>query len=178
MIILEIYIFFLYNQSMKNKRMKIITGVLVAIWMAVVFAFSNEPSVQTQSTSGNVTEKIVNIISKVVNIPEEKKENTIQRLNPYIRKIAHYLLYTLGGIFIIISMNQYNTLSENKKIIISLIIGIVYSISDEIHQYFIRGRACQIIDVYLDSLGIATGVFLVLFFIKIYENNKFKIYHK
>lgn len=178
MIILEIYIFFLYNQSMKNKRMKIITGVLVAIWMIIVFTFSNEPSVETQATSGNVTEKIVNIISKVFNITQEQKEKLVQKLNPYIRKIAHYLLYTLGGFFIIINMNQYNTLSESKKIIISLIIGIVYSISDEIHQHFIPGRACQITDVYLDSLGIATGVVLVLFFIKKYENNKLKIYNK
>ena len=45
-----------------------------------------------------------------------------------------------------------------KAIIIALIICILYSISDEIHQLFVSGRAGQVKDVFLDSLGSTTGI--------------------
>ena len=146
---------------MKNKILKFITGALVILWMIIVFLFSSETSDKTNNTSGNFTEKIVNIISNVINKSEIEKEELVQKIEPYIRKIAHYSLYTIGGSFIIISVIQYKKINEKNRIIISLGIGILYAISDEIHQYFVPGRSCQILDMTIDSLGSLTGIYIL-----------------
>ena len=56
-----------------------------------------------------------------------------------------------------------------KKIETSLIVGVVYAVSDEIHQIFIPDRTASIIDVGIDSCGVLVGsliVFLIFNVIK------------
>ena len=62
--------------------------------------------------------------------------------------------------------------SYNKKVYISIIICILYAISDEIHQIFVPGRSCQIFDMIVDCLGSITGIYLF------YVVNKFKFFKK
>ena len=45
---------------------------------------------------------------------------------------------------------------------------------DEIHQLMVPGRSGALKDVYIDSLGIATGVIGMMIIIKIYELIKAK----
>ena len=45
--------------------------------------------------------------------------------------------------------------------------GALYAITDEIHQLFVPGRSGMIKDVFIDSLGIITGVIICLIIIKI-----------
>lgn len=45
--------------------------------------------------------------------------------------------------------------------------GMGYAILDEIHQLFIDGRAGQVRDVLIDTIGIALGVWIVLIMRKI-----------
>ncbi len=45
----------------------------------------------------------------------------------------------------------------------SYIFGVIYAASDEIHQYFVPGRSCDPIDFIVDSAGLAVGIFLVIF---------------
>ena len=43
----------------------------------------------------------------------------------------------------------------------SLIFASLYALSDELHQYFVPGRNCDIIDLLVDILGISVGVFIL-----------------
>lgn len=38
--------------------------------------------------------------------------------------------------------------------VLVIVLSIIYGISDELHQYFVPGRACTLFDVGIDSLGI------------------------
>ena len=58
-------------------------------------------------------------------------------------------------------------MKKEHKIIISISIGGVYAIIDEIHQYFIPGRSSMITDVGIDTLGVITGVIIYLCALKI-----------
>ena len=42
----------------------------------------------------------------------------------------------------------------------SILSGVLYAVSDEIHQLFVPGRDCNIIDFSADALGIVAGVYL------------------
>jgi VanZ family protein len=65
-------------------------------------------------------------------------------------------------------------LTENKRISISLIVGIIYAISDEIHQGFIPGRAAKITDVMIDTMGVAVGILVLLLILTIINKIKIK----
>ena len=56
-----------------------------------------------------------------------------------------------------------------KKWIVSMIVGVGYAIFDEYHQSFVAGRGPSITDVGIDSLGVLTGILVILIIISIYR---------
>ena len=89
--------------------------------------------------SSNQSNFIVEIIANIFNIT-----NT-HTLSIIIRKLAHYTEYLILGILV---MNLNN--NKSKSIYLSIIICLLYAISDEFHQSFVPGRSCQLYDVAID----------------------------
>lgn len=54
--------------------------------------------------------------------------------------------------------------SDKKRMLLALLIGVEYAAIDEIHQLFVAGRSGQITDVMIDSIGIALGICILMFF--------------
>ena len=151
----------------KLKKRQIIYLILIIIWMIAIFIFSNQPGIQSENTSESVTSKVINIASQKINIEQNTKENLIQIIDPIMRKLAHFTIYLIGGFLIMNFANTYKA-KEATKIAYSIIVGMIYAGTDELHQNFIAGRSCLITDVYIDTLGIATGVFVFLLIFNIY----------
>ena len=55
------------------------------------------------------------------------------------------------------------------KLFISIFLGVWYAISDEVHQLLVPARNGNLIDVWIDSLGIATGTCVMMANYKIRE---------
>jgi VanZ family protein len=53
-------------------------------------------------------------------------------------------------------MNCFNI--NKKYILYSLLICLIYSISDEVHQIFVPGRSGEVFDVLIDTLGSFIGI--------------------
>lgn len=134
-------------------KKRIISIVLLVLWMITVFLFSAQDATRSSKVSGNLTDTMLDLL----NVSEEHKE-TAETL---IRKLAHFTIYAVGGVLAMCCFSECK-LGSNKNIIVSQMFGTVYAITDEVHQYFVPGRACQLRDVLIDSLGIATGILLVL----------------
>lgn len=117
------------------KKTSILFIILTIVWMIVIFCFSNQPSDDSKNTSLNTTKRIVNIIYGD-KLSEHEKETKIEELDPVIRKLAHYTIYTIGGIIICITLTTFEVQTK-KKILVTQAIGSIYAITDEIHQYFI-----------------------------------------
>ncbi|MDO4377224.1 MAG: VanZ family protein, partial [bacterium] len=83
--------------------------------------------------------------------------NNIELLNLIIRKLAHFTEYLILGVLVI---NMFTKNNIPKSYLISIIFCVIYAISDEIHQFLIPGRACQIKDILIDSIGSITGIYL------------------
>lgn len=60
-------------------------------------------------------------------------------------------------------------LKELDKLGFSLIIGIVYASSDEIHQCFTPGRGPLLTDVIIDTMGVLLGILLVMLILKVHK---------
>lgn len=147
---------------------KILSTLLVIVWMITIFYFSHQQGIGSSNTSKKVAIVIVNILDIKNEILKEQKEEIVKTIEPIIRKLAHYILYMLGGILIINCMNAYIK-KDSRVVIYSAIIGALYAISDEIHQLFVSGRSGKIVDIIIDSIGIFTGIAIYLFVKKIIE---------
>lgn len=154
-----------YIKQLTKKQ--ILYLILIVAWMAVVFAFSNQPAEESSQTSGGITEKVVRIIVKE---PEKVPQETIDIIETVIRKLAHFTIYSIGGFLIVSFMNTTN-MTNKQKIIYSIIVAIIYACTDEIHQFFVEGRSCELRDVIIDSMGASTGVGVFILGKKILRRN-------
>ena len=162
----------------KGKILKIISTIFVLVWMITVFIFSSQDGTQTLNTSGAFIQVIDSTLNNVESNNTNKtdtvntqygnndKYNYSKELQTFVRKNAHYFLYTVGGI--ILSVFFYAFLKNNKKIYtFAILTGMIYAMSDEFHQRFVAGRTSRITDVGIDTLGVITGTILFMIFINI-----------
>lgn len=145
---------------------KIISIIFVAVWMIVVFYFSSQGGQSSTSSSKKVANVVVNIININGKMDNIEKQVLVDKIDPYVRKMAHYSIYIIGGILITNAIYTFMTI-EARVITKSFIIGCLYAISDEIHQLFVPGRSGKVTDVIIDSLGVLTGIVIFLIVEKI-----------
>ena len=142
----------------KNKTLAVISWIFAAAVAVVIFRFSCD----TGEESAEVSESLLAVIIEFIG-----------RYFPHdvLRKIAHFCEYAALGFF---TGGAVKFTFNKSKIYFPLPVCILYSVSDEIHQYFVPGRACKLFDVFIDSCGSLTGilVFLLLIFIIEKINNR------
>lgn len=130
--------------------------------MILIFYFSNQPANNSSIQSKGVIIKSITAVTKIVNknISEKELEKIIYITEKPVRKLAHIFLYFVLAILVTWLLKSYN-LEYNQMFLYSIMICILYSFSDEIHQLFISGRNGSIIDVFIDNLGSYLGVFII-----------------
>lgn len=138
----------------KKQQIKIIKIILIVIWMVVIFSFSNQGGTKSSNTSQKLTKVIIDMVG---NDSKAQNEQFIANLEKVIRKLAHYSIYTVGGILI---MSYSYTLDKPRRqqVCESLIFGAFYAVTDELHQFFVPGRSARFFDIGIDTLGVLTGI--------------------
>ena len=153
---------------MKINILRAIIMIFLLGTFYIIFGFSN----QNGEESGNLSGKIAKITLEI--LPIENNKQNLKRAEAVIRKIAHFSIYTLVGFLLMSFVSTYHV-KEKKRIGISLFIGILYAISDEINQKFVPGRSCKITDVMLDTMGVLLGILVLLMILEIHKKIKTKI---
>ncbi len=142
---------------MNIKIQRVIFDILTIITFIAIFIFSNQNGEKSGSTSRSFTRKIIEILRIDKNLNEIEKEELIANSQYIIRKLAHFTIYTIAGINIYGFVNTYN-IKKSNKLIITILIGILYAISDEMHQMFSGGRTPAVKDVCIDTIGVMFGI--------------------
>lgn len=164
-------------------KRKIIYTTLTIIWLIVIFIFSsmntqesNNKSKQTiKKTVEKTTEISENIGITENKIPPQKINSTVNKLNYPLRKCAHASEYAVLAILIIFTINAFtNNNYSIKKILLTVLICFVYSLTDEYHQSFVPGRTSLFTDCLIDTTGsiIACMVYSVVKKVKERVHNK------
>ncbi len=136
-----------------NKKAKIILSwALVVACMAVIFSLSAQTATESSEVSGWL------IFMMKLNISQDS-----------IRTVAHFLEY--AGLSVLVFNALYQTFGYQRPFA-ALIISALYAVSDEIHQLFVDGRASQISDIAIDSLGAASGIIVLILLIKLVSKIK------
>ena len=142
--------------------------ILLGLTFISIFNFSNQDGKASSGLSRKVARKIVDVFPYTKNLSEKTKNKIVEKTQPIIRKGAHLSIYTLVGIFIMSFISTYK-IHLKYKFLISILVGLVYASSDEIHQSLIPGRTASIIDVGIDTAGVFLGIILVLIIISVYK---------
>ncbi len=161
------------EKSIYINILRIILIILLVCTFFIIFGFSSQNGEQSGGISRKVTETILKVSSNYNKLEEEEKEVVLHRTESIIRKIAHFSIYTVVGCLLMGLLSTYK-LKDKWRMIMAIVIGILYAISDEFHQSFSPGRSPKITDVYIDTLGIIIGALFVILIRKIYKQFKLK----
>lgn len=142
---------------LRNKKYTII----VAAIMAFIFFQSALPADLSSQESGRVVDLIIRLFQGILPIDR-------QTMVFIVRKGAHFAEYTILGGFLVPAVTEWMAVDKTpvpdsvRSIrIISWLVGTLYAVTDEIHQYFVPGRSCELRDIGIDSCGVLAGVLVV-----------------
>lgn len=112
---------------------------------------------------------LIFVLSSMPAPPQPPKEF----LFPYIDLFEHAAEYSILGFLlfysIVKSKKQY---LKTNAFELSVIIGVLYSFTDELHQYFVPNRVMAIEDLFADSLGVLWGAFVAVALIVYLANRR------
>jgi len=157
------------------KKKAIISILLISAvigWMYFIYSLSAEPAEVSSETSGRIVKKLCRIIQPEFDSwsHEEQFEMT-ERYQFYIRKTAHFSAYTILSVLIGAAVCPH-TNKNRYRLGIAFVVGVLYAISDEIHQRFVPGRSGEVRDVLIDSAGVALGCIILLCVFKIMKKRR------
>ena len=139
----------------ENRTVRIVLAVffwlLAAACAGCIFWLSSKDGNQSQNMSDSVRGILMKLFGPLLN-------------SFIVRKFAHFFEYAVLGFLIgcalFLSRRRFSPIT-------AVICSALYSVSDEIHQYFVPGRACRIFDVGVDTLGALTGTLILALIILI-----------
>ena len=158
---------------MKKTYLKNIFMIISIIIMLIIFYFSNQQAVDSQNTSDGFLTIIFKVFyPKFNSISKAAQIILLENFSTFIRKLAHFLIFSSLG-FSLIGSSHFNYKIKYKyKDVFYILFGLFYAIFDEVHQYFVPGRAMKIIDILIDFSGIIFGA--IIFYLIIIIKNKIK----
>lgn len=139
------------NEINKNKTLAIVFWILSAAVAVIIFILSNASGEESADLSHGLLAFIVNLLGNFID------HNTL-------RKIAHFCEYAALGFC---TGGALKFTRGRLRFFNPLLICIPYSVSDEIHQYFVPGRACRLFDVFVDTCGSIVGIAVLIAFLSI-----------
>ncbi len=146
----------------------VIFAVLTAFCMVLIFCFSAQDASESDKTSDSFTVKVLSTVSSKFNdLDEEKQAEVVDSLAFPVRKAAHFSIYFVLGIFSALTFISVKRIKFYYNSLFAFLLCALYSVSDEIHQYFVKGRSCEIRDVLIDSGAALLAVIIVTIVIKI-----------
>ena len=150
------------NSAIKRKKIwKIVSVLLVIIWMVVIFVMSGLPAEVSNEQSGVVVE----IVKTVFNVSPEQPE-LLDNLTTIVRKCAHALEYFVLGILTLNVIRQFWSTTGKKGWAkywyLAVICASIYAVTDEVHQIIVPGRSCELRDIVIDTVAASVGVGVVM----------------
>lgn len=150
-----------------------VVWALTVACMVAIFLFSAQDAQESSETSSDFTVQILSAFTFFENLSAEQQAQTVADLQFAVRKCAHFSVYTCLGILMKLSFLYLPI--KKRGTLFSFVSCVLYAVSDEIHQYFVPGRSCEIRDMTIDSLGALLGILLTAVCIYLIKRKKAKL---
>lgn len=160
------------------KKFRIITAFLTIALCVIIFLLSHQNADQSSATSRGLIAKFVAIfVEDFEELSPEKQAELCAPFQFIVRKSAHFTAYFSLGVLSFLSLLTYEK-SIKFKLLSSGAFCFLYSISDEIHQLFVKGRSGEVRDVLIDTVGAILGILIVYCSLRFKKSERFKQFLK
>ena len=163
-----------FNKMSCRFLRSLLLTILTLLWMLLIFHMSSAVKDDSNAQSGVICGFLCEIfVEGYEEMPPAQQLQMQERFSFPVRKGAHLTEYTILGILLTMTAASYRAdnigfwgASETAPAgiscvwLIPLLIGFLYAVSDEIHQYFVPGRAMQARDVLIDTAGVLLGIWI------------------
>lgn len=128
--------------------------------MVMIFCFSAE----TGEKSGRTSDKIVRVAIELTQpdyerLPRQEQARIHTRVSFSVRKLAHFTEFAMLGFALMLHVTVIGTRTRVRlPALWALGGGVLYAVSDELHQGLVSGRSPAALDVGIDSLGVLCGL--------------------
>ena len=149
------------GESVKIVTYRIILVVCILLTVGFILFNSTRTGEQSASISHSVSEKVAEIV--IPNFSELKdptKTETVNRVHVSVRNVAHALEFAILGFFttLLIVTFKFNYGRYLIAVAVTLFSCFTVAVCDEFLQGSILGRASDIMDVLMDTLGILVAI--------------------
>ena len=163
----------------RKKTAKYILTVLTIAWCIMIFSFSSVRAIRSNDFTLKKAGFLSSLLVSGYNEKTIREQIDINALVHYLlRKAAHITEFAVLGALLVADIYLWFKPGRTALVISSLLTGAAYAISDEIHQYFVPGRSCELKDILIDSAGVTFGVILGTIVINITKNFSLKKPHR
>lgn len=139
--------------------------VAVLINMAIIFYFSEESKEESGDRSTGVVEWLMYVLHPDYDsLDWSTRMEIMESTHHLVRKLAHFAEFALlgflsGGLIAYLNRRRHK-LRLWLEWLIPITFGLLYAISDEVHQIF-SNRGASAKDVLIDFAGVLAGVLLL-----------------
>jgi VanZ family protein len=134
------------------KKRKIILGILIVLWLCLIWGHSLQPAVVSDNESGRVLEFLRQIFPTLLG----GENGTF-----IVRKSAHFTEFFILGILLCMEFctEVYGAL---RRFAVPSLVGLLVAFIDETIQLFVVGRSGEVRDMWIDFAGVMFGTLIVL----------------
>ena len=158
---------------MKNKVIRYSALVLIVSLMCVIFYFSAQPADLSNETSDGVIDQLLSVFyPRYNNLDEFAQQDIVITLVLPVRALAHFSEFFLLGALSFVFLSTFSGILKNHRLLFSFLFGLLYSVSDEVHQLFVPGRACQFSDICVDAFGVFIAIMICAMFSRIWRRKR------
>jgi len=68
-------------------------------------------------------------------------------------KVAHFVFYGILGLLVFLALRRAHNLPLPKAALLAILVASAYGATDELHQWFVPQRSCDVWDWTTDTLG-------------------------
>ncbi len=143
----------------KTVFCRVLCIVLLISWAITIFVFSSQDATKSSELSGGIVDKIVySVYPDFDELNLDEQTQITKTFSLIIRKAAHFSEYFILGLLSVITLFVFKRFKMFFCSVISFVFCLVYAAGDEIHQYFVPGRACRFTDICIDGAGAALAI--------------------
>ena len=154
----------------QRSWIRMLTTLLTAAVMVMIFAFSTEDAEHSDRTSGLISRRVLSIIHPEYEQLEESRQKLLyDDVQHIVRKCAHFTEYMLLGLLLRMCLESWfgRKIKHSRSLALAGVCGrTVYACTDEFHQLLIEGRSGQWSDVLVDGSGVLLGVLIASLLIR------------
>ena len=162
-----------------RKFFTLLLAFLVICNTTFIFYQSLQDGESSAATSGAVSDVVADVVAPDLSQrPAGEQKDMMDKIHSWVRKMAHAIEFAGLGFFFcafILSLQLADKIPFYYKLLSALLFSVSIAVIDEILQLGVEGRAFEMKDIGVDSIGAIIGItvaFLLGLLVQRYWNKR------